>query len=630
MKLLLLITVCSSNVRLLSATSRGMPVIEYSFPCGANGKADIKSSNLTLGNLQGIEMAHCNPLDNGISSKTMLESTSIAPMRRAFLQSNATGLALELWIKPKIQKPPTPSFRPIVTIASDQHQVDDIFECHLTDLAIGLRGDLLEFRYVDNDPYQSCRILLVRDRPLYNDETTQIVMTLHESKTSVYVNGEPIITGAPNSFMTNLTMWNKDSTIRLLANRESMPTDIYSGALYQVSIYDKVDAAARIQLAYQEKLQGFADGLVNRGPLRLVASAASATVLQGQSSTVQLGGFNQSMPEYEVWIEILVLPQHGILLGEKGLIRDPGIRLPLQTSSLEMSFFYRPRSDNFFTSPSTSFSGKELDSSPDVVEFRLVATGNNDGAVLGWSEPVQKNIDVQHVNRPPTLEIATTALVPPEQSSSAWGYPTAYLDGAQLEDPDENVDRVRVDLWAKNGSLSFPDYSTLADFSPRKSRGHPIWQCHGDPSGSRNMTFLAEPDSVTQILSSLRYEGFFWDQQDVIVVRIYDGSGGDCLDEDEHTRGTIHDGCYEIIAKVQVPPIFMRKNEFKLKDISFVQISFWLMLFVPILAVLFVLQRLLSCINLCRKGGGVGVEGGIGGDESPEYYEWDTEAEMPR
>jgi len=561
----------------------------------------------------------------------MLESSSsITTMRRAFLQSNATGLALELWIKPTIQKDSSPSFQPIVIIASDQHQVDDIFECQLTALAIGLRGDLLEIRYVDNDPYQSCRILLVRDRPLNNDETTQIVVTLHESQTSVYINGDPIITSAPNSFMTNLTMWNADSTMRLFANRQSMPTDIYSGALYQVSIYDQVDAAERIQLAYQERLLGFKDALANYGPLRLVASPKSATVVQGQSSTIHVGGFNQSMPEYEVWIEILVLPQHGTLLSEKGPIRDSGISLPLQSSSLEMSFFYRPRSDDFFTSPDTSFSGKELDLSPDVVEFRLLAVGNDGDDVLGWSEPVAKNIHVQHVNRPPTLEIAKTAYVPPEQSFGAWGYPIAYLEGVQLEDPDRNVDRVRVDVWANNGSLAFSDYATLADFTPRKNRGNSNWQCHGDPSGSRNMTFLAEPDSVSQILSSLRYEGFFWDQEDAILIRMYDGSGGACLDEDEHSRGTIHDGCYEIIAKVKVPPISMTEKEFKLKNISFVQISFWLMVFVPILAVLYVVQRLRSCVNSCRKGGGVGVDGSIGEDvTSVEEFEGAAE-ELPQ
>lgn len=190
MKVLLFVAVWGANIKLLTAQSRrlGMipiqptrPLIEYSFACGPNGKADVGESNSTLGNLYGIESAHCNPLDDGISSQNMLESSSsIATMRQAFLQSNATGLAVELWIKPTIHMEPNPTFQPIVTISTDQFQVDDIFECQLTALAIGLRGDLLEIRYVDNDPYQSCRILLVRNRPLNDDETLQIVLTLHE------------------------------------------------------------------------------------------------------------------------------------------------------------------------------------------------------------------------------------------------------------------------------------------------------------------------------------------------------------------------------------------------------------------------------------------------------------------
>jgi len=511
-----------------------------------------------------------------------------------------------------------------LTIASDNYQVDDIFECHLTALAIGLRGDLVEIRYVDNDPYKSCRILLVRQRPLNNDKLSQIVLTLRKGQTNVYINGKQIIENAPNSFITNLTMWNPDSTLQLLSNHQPSLAEAYSGALYQVSISGQGNPAEQIQLAYEKRLEIIEDDLLNRKPLKLLASAKSARVIQGQSSLIQLGGFNQSLPEYDVWIELIVLPQHGTLLSENGPIRASGARLPLQDAESALFLFYRPWSDDFFTTPDTSFSGQVLNLSPDVITFRLLAIGINDGDLLGWSEPVQKDIQIQHVNCPPVLKINETARVPAQQPFGAGGYPIAYLDGVQLQDPDKNIDRIRIDVWTDHGSLILTEFANLADFTPRRNRSFTDWQCHGDPSGSRNMTFLTEPDSATKILSSLKYEGFFWDHQDVIVIRIYDGSGNACLDEDEHSQGTIHDGCYEIVAKVTVPPISMTEKGFKLKDISLVQISFWLLIFVPILAFLYVVQHLRSCMNSCRKGSGADVDGSIGDEMS---FETDVETE---
>lgn len=635
MKLLLLACVFILKSMLVTPTSRfrqttpvkpSHPVVEYSFSCGPNGKTNVNTSSPVLGDLSGIESAHCNPLDNGISSNYLLQSSlTVATMRQSFLQSNATGLAVELWIKPRISKHLSHSFQPIVAVASDYYQANDIFECHLTAFAIGLRGDLVEIRYVDNDPYKSCRILLVRQRPLSNDELSQIILTLHDGQTNVYINGTPTIEGAPNSFMANLTMWNGDSTLRLLSNHQPSPAEAYSGVLYQICIYDQGYAVEQIQLAYQQRLQVFEDDFVNREPLRLLASAKSSTVIQGQSSLIQIGGFNQSMPEYDVWIEVLVLPQHGILLSEEGPIRESGTKLPFQGSVSELSFFYRPWSEDFFTSPGTSSNGQDLNLSPDVVEFRLLAVGINDGALMGWSDPVQKDIHVQHVNRPPVLEINKTARVPTKQPFDAGGYPIAYLDGVQLKDPDKNVDRVRIDVWTQNGSLVLTEYADFADFAPRKNRSYPDWQCHGNPGGSQNMTFLAEPDSATNILSSLKYEGFFWNQEDAIVIRIYDGSGNACLDEDEHSQGTIHDGCYEIIAQVKVPPISMTEEEFQLKDISFVQVSFWLLVLIPILAFLYVVQWSRSFINSCRKGSGVGVDGSVGDEISIDEIDGDTE-----
>lgn len=123
------------------------------------------------------------------------------------------------------------------------------------------------------------------------------------------------------------------------------------------------------------------------------------------------------------------------------------------------------------------------------------------------------------------------------------------------------------------------------------------------------MTFLAEPDSVSLLLSNVQYEGFHWNQEDTIVIRIYDGSGGPCLEEDEHKYNSIHNGCYEIVAAMSIPAIAQTPKDFSIQDVSMLQLSFWLLCLIPLMALCCVIQCFCKCRKrFCRRGRGGGIE----------------------
>lgn len=394
----------------------------------------------------------------------------------------------------------------------------------------------------------------------------------------------------PNEFMTNLTMWNPDGTLQLFSNQIVSNSHSDTGSLHQVSIYDHHFSADQIQWAYQQELQGKQEALFGLDPLHLVAFADPVTVVQGRPSPLDVGGLNRSTAAYSVQLEITSLPRFGHILGDDGPITDVGTRIPLPVTWKTTSLFYRSWSDDFFSSPEFSYSGEDLHLTPEVFEYRLVALDRNDGALLGWSDAVQKEITIRHVNHPPTLVLPKMVTVPTDKPTDVAAGPIAVIEGVHLDDPDRNIDRVRVDIWTLNGTLAIQNYLDLADFGARTIPSRPTWQCHGNPNGSSNMTFLAEPYSVSLILSSLQYEGHHWNQEDSIVIRIYDGSGGPCLEEEEHKYNSIHDACFEIVATMTVPAIAQSPEIFEITNV-------WLLLLVLLMASGFVIQCSQKCIK---------------------------------
>ena len=80
----------------------GSPLVTYDFSCDSSGNPEVYTKSV-VGDLFGlnVSMARCNFGNNGITSTEMIASRwSISRLREAFMETNATGFSMELWITP--------------------------------------------------------------------------------------------------------------------------------------------------------------------------------------------------------------------------------------------------------------------------------------------------------------------------------------------------------------------------------------------------------------------------------------------------------------------------------------------------------------------------------------------------
>ena len=165
----------------LSAT--GTPLVDYRFSCDSGGQPQVYSESLMADLFDfDLSLAKCDFDHHGVSSTKMIKSDlPIVGLRGEFLETDATGFALELWITPIVDNNFGLS-KPIITIGGYHYQDDDddYNFCRNMEVYIGLRGNLLEIKYVDNDLRKSCRTLLVRQQALENEKLVQVVLALNQ------------------------------------------------------------------------------------------------------------------------------------------------------------------------------------------------------------------------------------------------------------------------------------------------------------------------------------------------------------------------------------------------------------------------------------------------------------------
>ena len=530
---------------------------------------------------------YCDPFTHGVASlggpNSILESsTTIEDFLQEFQDS--TALSVELWVTPLLIENDHHSRFPILTFgqgtqeasSSDEQQVEE--ESSLTDLGcdgydlqISQRNSWLEVSYTDHDLAQSCRVIKLRQRPLIQDEQVQLVLVLDQGATSVYMNGDLIIDEARNYFLDSAatSTWSGDDTLQLFSN--ALSDRVFPGSMHKVAFYKEalnhtnvleLFEAAVPEYKFQEEEP--------EEPIFLVAEAsADAVLVQGRTmeTPISIGTFNTSTFRYDLAIEIVSLPSFGNLVYGEQVICGTGFRIPLEASQTHFPILYDAYSEEYFNTPTTSFSGVIFndESVMESFEFRIVAI-IGESNVVAVSEAVSQDIHVVHVNHAPILHAPLEARLLTEHYKDIQDRPRYLVGGIQLKDAmDKNIDRVRVDVWAANGTIQLWDeHLDLADFESCAGRPYSVWQCFGDGQRNRNMTFLAEPEDVALILKNMLYTSFFWGANDTVIVRVFDGSGGSCLDELEHQQReeamvdptssffTIHEGCFSSLAEIHV------------------------------------------------------------------------------
>ena len=303
------------------------------------------------------------------------------------------------------------------------------------------------------------------------------------------------------------------------------------------------------------------------------AMNGNSTVLEARTMDFpfSIGAVPANFTTLEHWkpfVEILTPPSQGSLYQSERLSQAlvAGVLIPLEeiaigtnTTSLQANVVYDAGNQVSFTLPFTTADQEPLGTEIDSFEFRIVALNTTTLQVLTSTAPVVQPIPVLNVNDPPTLTAPLRANAT-DKVTFFGGRRSFVVDGIHLDDDkDRNVDKVRVDVWATNGTLTLnQDVLHLAEFSSCSIRSYTDWKCRGRGDKDGNMTFLATPDHVNLLLAGMTYQPHFRNIRDTITVRVHDGMGGDCLDREEHLRYgndvlSQHHGCYTVQATILVP-----------------------------------------------------------------------------
>jgi hypothetical protein len=598
------------------------------------------------------------------------------------------------------------------SVTWSDRRTPDFDWCEGLQLSIAQRGDLLEVRYRDyfnpyfnddwanteGDDYFSCRILVIRNWKLVLQELHHVVLIWQKgggmfeiygngslvSRINLLPGGDDDEEASLDDSKYDLSSWDGDYRLQLFAN--DLVSGTFPGTIHRVAIYNHSMSEDTVRRIYEEGVSERSRGIVMdpNNPIHLVANPSRDAVrtVQGRPVALTVGGnSNVSTPHWDIMVEMTSLPRHGVLsLMDGRKISLPGERLPLDQAQSRTQITYRQHDDAFFTTPTHSFYGRLIfppdvnATNDDVAEqtrglassesftYRLVAVDKIDSSkLLGWSDPIVQDVHIVHVNHPPYLESPEVVSVPDRQPAEVGSRPWAALNNAVLhDDADHNIDRVRVDLWVSNGTLSIEseEIRQMADFESCSSRLFetpessleeesllPLspWSCFGDGLTDRNMTFLATPDNVSTILSNIRYQAFFWDQEDAIILRIFDGVGGPCLREEEHLSGrlrpswnvtdgsmdyysTAHESCFSIAVAIQIPPLRQTfsagdvgvrglfKELFDFKGFGIPDLIFWICFVCSVMACCCCFH-VLNKLCCCFKGAKIEVEDGPSNQE---------------
>ena len=169
-----------------------------------------------------------------------------------YLQSNASGITFELWIKPLAETSGS-RLRPILTFGAavaanttTSLATPGLTECddRQMDFQLNQRGDGLEMIYRTSDAhFEPCHRFRLVNMPLRLRQINHVVVALGDNHQQIFINGESsIILSEP--FDNNLGHWNRQDDMHFFSYPKHAS---WYGRLYRFSIYDSVPDASKVQ-----------------------------------------------------------------------------------------------------------------------------------------------------------------------------------------------------------------------------------------------------------------------------------------------------------------------------------------------------------------------------------------------
>lgn len=609
-------------------------------PCHPLRLAASSNNASLIGLLEPSDAQHfdCNQ-SNGIKqneqSATLRTSKHLDELREHL---TVNEWSLSTWITTQV--PPSneiPNLQPILIFGSGtvSRRIPTDPGCGGYYLAIAQYGEHLVFAFEDSDPAQSCRMIRMRNFELQSDVPVSLTITTSGLTTDLYIQGQPVMENI--TYAVDLTRLPMNQTLQLFpqVDKTDSTTEPFRGSIMQVSLFDETLNSEQVQQLFEEGI-----GQAAVVPLYLEAQASDTVVIEqdfpiNEPTLIWLGGANTSTAVLPLSVEIQNVPTKGQLFtaGTNLLVNSTSLLIPINATGLWVE--YRRPSDNFFTVPSMNAYGEILTLPHESFQYRVVARWEQ--RTLAASKPVTQKVHIQHVNHPPTWITTDEAVTSVVNNIPQYNFSFPTL----LDEADQNLNRVRVDLSVLNGRISIKNETLhLADFDFCRNRIYSAWQCVGDGISDKGMSFVAVPGDIAHILAGLSYEGFVPGTEDTLIMNVYDGVGGQCLDEREHETwrrefrtesesqfSTIFRKCYHVQSNITIPSVRVNRGHrsedsnwldylnLNFKEFGSADIAFWVVVFMLFYCVFNCIRD--CCPNFLARGAGV----------TPDDYESEDETE---
>lgn len=313
-----------------------------------------------------------------------------------------------------------------------------------------------------------------------------------------------------------------------------------------------VDALGRESVSAFFLLQVFSSitattmGPTGRGSINTLTTQPLG--IQGVCSPLVLYAEDKSNLRRNLTISILSGPSRGSLFsnsnctGESPAIVTGFISAPYRAGAI----VYYLSDPNFFSYPSLSLNGTSLNATLDSFTFQA-STGDARSAVQ------TQLVSVQNFNHATDIRLNTSAFEP--LVLRAYGAaPTskdisvAAIFGFAISDPDRDTGlvRVRIATRGRGGVVSLnPAALDALDFnSAARCLGNPRWQCTGSGFEDRVAVFITYPSAALAALNGMNYRSTKPNIIDVVNITIYDGEGGECLDNSQQSDSSVRHGCF--------------------------------------------------------------------------------------
>jgi Concanavalin A-like lectin/glucanases superfamily len=524
------------------------------FKYGAASLSSLTVNASSIGNIysSGPTDFTCTPEkgSKAISSlrtkKYMMESNAtIGAFQQKF--SEVGSFSIAIWLIPGYDF--MGDARPFMTIGETQYNPYVQQQCQGFDFRLLQSGSFLYATFTDSLTY--CEQAFLQLVPLKR-ELTHLVFTFGNTSFQVYNNGHPAYPEGLLYKTIDVRNWNRGggNTLQFFANHQDDAT--FQGDLIQVDLFNRTLSELEVGALFTHGVGNMADLVEEvdvgkngtdaaddddsnnddgtKSVFRLVAKEPEPIVLP-QNSTPQrinLVGYNKSTDILKLAVQVTKLPSHGILYATDNtkIALDQVFSLALGAAGINVT--YALNNDQYFNTPKFNAHGMDLHMSAETFEFRTVSFHPLSTDINLVSETIVVPVYVTHINHGlPTATIPTVATLNPKDPSKAF-VPGITVTDHQL---DFNIDRLRVDVWIEDGMVTLnPLYVHLADFASCLDR--PIfggWQCYGDGTYDRRMTFYAIPEDLTLILNNMVFESFYpRSRGGEIAIRIYDGVDEQC------------------------------------------------------------------------------------------------------